>query len=300
MLKRRILYFLCLIGCFVFYIAYRRWLSWLILLTAITLPFLSLLLSLPFMMLLKGELISPSIVTQGRRVPIQLRIKSLLCATWKFQILPSYSNVPYKLREDEEFIAEHCGLAKIELKNAWCYDFLGLFRKRLPKNIQTSVLIWPKPLPIADLPALKQPRRWKVINNGFSENYDIRFYREGDELQRIHWKLSAKTGKLVFREPIVPIRTKPILILCLTGTADDIDRKLGRLLYLSEYLLKKDFAHELHYSCADGIHICNISNAQDLNETIKKLLCTPISMQCAAPVVSASWQYHIGGEPDEP
>lgn len=293
---------LCLIGCFVFYIAYRRWLSWLILLTAITLPFLSLLLSLPFMMLLRGELILPAEVTQGECVPIQLRIKcplNALCATWKFRILPSYATVQYKLREDEVFLAEHCGSARIELKSAWCYDFLGLFRKRLPKSIHASVLIWPKSLPIADLPALKQPSRWKVINNGFSENYDIRLYREGDELRRIHWKLSAKTGKLVFREPIVPIRTKPILTMCLSGSADEIDRKFGRLLYLSDYLLKKEFAHELHYSCADGIHICNISNARDLNETMKKLLCTPIATQCATPVVSASWQYHIGGEPNE-
>ncbi|MBR2633811.1 MAG: DUF58 domain-containing protein, partial [Lentisphaeria bacterium] len=37
---------------------------------------------------------------------------------------------------------------------------------------------------------------------GYGENYEIRQYRPGDNLNQIHWKLSAKVGDLMLREPM--------------------------------------------------------------------------------------------------
>lgn len=298
MIKNRIFYLLSLLGCFAFYISYNRWLSWFVLLVTLTLPLFSLMISLPFMLSTKVKLFVPKAVCVGEELSIQLKFKSPLRAllvSWKYRIHTSYSPKAQTRLPDDKILAEHCGKIEVELRNAWIYDFLGLFRRKMPKNLKASVLVWPNPILIDDIPPITHPTIWKVKNNGFAENYDLRHYTEGDELRRIHWKLSVKTGKLIVREAIVPIRPTPILTMALCGSADEVDQKLGKLLYVSNYLLEKEFAHELHYSCADGSYICKIANTSDLNETVAQLLRAPVAEDCAVPVVAASWKYLIGG-----
>ena len=50
MTLRRIVYAAALLGAVVFYWAYREWLSWLVLMLLVFLPWFSLLLSLPAML----------------------------------------------------------------------------------------------------------------------------------------------------------------------------------------------------------------------------------------------------------
>lgn len=38
-----------------------------------------------------------------------------------------------------------------------------------------------------------------------SEIFDIREYADGDKIQRIHWKLSSKTGDLMVKEGSLPL-----------------------------------------------------------------------------------------------
>lgn len=303
MLRRRLWYLIFLIGCFGFYIAYSRWLSWILLLTALCLPLLSILLSLPSMLLSDFKLLTPKVVMVGKQFPVELCVKCPIQPppiTWDYQIASSYGDKGVQMQEKVVF-AQHCGHIRVELKNAWKYDFLGLFRWKLPKSLQASVLVWPEPIPVYDLPRSRHARGlvWKPLNGGFSENYDLRTYRPGDSLRQIHWKLSAKTGRYIIREPIVPIRDRAVVTMSLSGTANEIDLKLGRFYYVAKELLKKDTAHELHYSCADGSFVRSIANEQELQLVMTELLSARPAEHCTIPQASASWQYHIGGEPDE-
>lgn len=59
MLGRRLTYLACFAGCLIFYLAYGEWLSWVALLLALGLPWLSLALSLPAMLTLRLEIETP-------------------------------------------------------------------------------------------------------------------------------------------------------------------------------------------------------------------------------------------------
>ena len=68
--------------------------------------------------------------------------------------------------------------------------------------------------------------------------------------------------------------------------------------YVSRSLLKQALAHELHCLTGDGVKVCAISDEAALSAAMAELLCARPASEGAAPSVHASWQYHIGGEPD--
>lgn len=303
--SRRILYLVTLIGCTGFYIAYGRWLSWLLLMALVFLPLFSLLLSLPAMLLLKVRFSMPGAVQIGERISLKPELNCPLprpLVSWQYRISAPYSCETRKQKDDTPLIARHCGCIKLELRKPRKYDYLGLFRWRLCRRFTQEILVWPKPVPVENLPSLKRylAARWKPKpGGGFAENYELRVYRPGDNLRQIHWKLAAKTGKLITREPSVPVRGKMVLTMRLSGQPDEIDAKLGKLLYVSQYLLKMELSHELHCLTGDGMKVYAISDTQTMEEAMAELLCAGVTVEREMPKIRASWLYHIGGAQDE-
>ena len=120
-------------------------------------------------------------------------------------------------------------------------------------------------------------------------------------MNQVHWKLSAKTGKLILREPMQPIRGRMLVTMNLHGTPAELDQKFGQLLWLGDYLLGKELGFDLRVLTAQGVLTRHITDKKSLQNAVDALL-------CAAPVQqgdmrrmpdTASWHYHIGGDPDE-
>lgn len=293
-----------LVGCFIFYVAYREWMAWLFFTALVFLPWFSLLLSLPSMICLKAELIAPQASTIGNDVALKVRFRSKLPVppvSWKYQLRLKSSARSTTVNAWETVRAEHCGSLCVELTKAWKYDFLGLFRWKLCKNSQKTVLIYPTEIPVEEIPSLKKilVPRWKPKGSGFSENYDLRPYRPGDSLKQIHWKLSAKTGNIIFREAIVPVRTMPVLTVILRGSEREVDEKLGKFIYLSKHLLSHELPHELHCLSGEGLQLYQISTQNELLHALTQMLHSHLTESNTVPHVKAAWKYHIGGEPDE-
>ena len=63
-----------------------------------------------------------------------------------------------------------------------------------------------------------------------SEIFDIREYADGDKIQRIHWKLSSKTGDLMVKEGSLPLMKEIHIFidLCATGTKQERNDKINR------------------------------------------------------------------------
>jgi uncharacterized protein (DUF58 family) len=85
-------------------------------------------------------------------------------------------------------------------------DPLGLFRHRRRASAPTSVLIYPRPVPIAapegsgfGAQSTAQTDAWWGRREG-DEFFGIRSHQPGDELRRIHWKVSARRGDLTVME----------------------------------------------------------------------------------------------------
>ena len=140
-------------------------------------------------------------------------------------------------------------------------------------------------------------RSWRPkFGGGFAENHELRPYRPGDSLNQIHWKLSAKTGDLILREPMEPNGNLVLVTMDLNGTPEELDHKFGRLLWPSGYLLENGLRHELRVLTADGPVSCPIINEPALTAAVDALLCCPagdgtlLDADCGA-----AWQFHIGG-----
>lgn len=102
-----------------------------------------------------------------------------------------------------------CGPADLPCHRARVYDALGLVGLPLQLPTACSIAVEPEPLEPAELPNLSQFQYRSYHpkpGGGFSEIHDLREYRPGDSLHEIHWKLSAKTDKLIVREAEEPDR----------------------------------------------------------------------------------------------
>lgn len=207
------------------------------------------------------------------------------------------------LREGEQLPTDHCGQLVCRPEKAFVYDYMGLFRLRANRKPATAVTVRPNAVPVENVPSLLKHmgKVWRPKpGGGFSEQHEMRLYRPGDKLNQIHWKLSAKTGKLILREPMEPQRGLLLLTMTLRGTPEETDRKFGRLLWMGAYLLEQGFSFELRTLTADGVQSYPIASEQDLNKAVDGLLCCRGAEASIRDLdFAASWRYHIGGEPDE-
>ena len=303
---RRIIYLICLPACLVFYGFYREWFAWFVLVAMVLLPWFSLLISLPAMLTVQAGLRCPETVRTGVPARTALQVKCRFPTPpvrCRIRLHNSLTDRYYVGRPGERIPTEHCGCMTISYDRLFVYDYLGLFCRRLRKGDTTHVYIEPKPVP-CQLPEQLQSRTislWKPKpGGGFAENHDLRIYRPGDDLRNIHWKMSAKTGKLIYREPIEPAQKGYLLTMTLCGDPETLDDKLGRLLWLNHTLLQRRYDHEVQCRTGNGMHHYHVDDTATAQEGLRALLrSTPAANEGEDKQQTVLWQYHIGGPDHE-
>lgn len=307
MAGRRFLYLTVLLGCLVFYIAYGEWLAWLLLVVIMALPWLSLLISLPAMLRFRISAAGADILVSGAETSLWLLGKSPLPMPpfkGKIRLRSLLTGESWRYNVSKGFTPSHCGGIAATVEKAKICDYLGLFAFPAKQGDPKTILIRPEPIPVPTPPDLHRyiARSWKPkFGGGFAENHELRLYRPGDNLNQVHWKLSAKTGKLILREPIEPERGLVLLTLNLRGSDTELDRIFGRLLWLGNHLLEQTIPFEIRALTGEGILSFPAATPSELQKAIDSLLCTPVTTtgNLREQNFPASWQYHIGGEPDE-
>ena len=307
MIRYRLCYLAALAAALVFYIAYGEWLAWILLLTLLILPWLSLAVSLPAMLSFHAHIGGPHALQQGTEADVWMLGAShypLPPFRGKLRLHCIFTGESRVFRSAATLPNVHCGGYTAQLERVRVCDYLGLFAFPVSKPPMRTILIRPRPLPLQDSPDLHQqiPRDWRPKpGGGFAANHELRLYRPGDGLNQIHWKLTAKTGKLTIREPMQPQQGLLLLTMTLRGTAAELDRKFGRLLWLGRYLLEAGLSFHIRVLTGDGISSLAVSTEDDLGKAIDTLLCTPPAPEGSIrdQAYAASWQYHIGGDPDE-
>lgn len=308
MAVRRIMYIGGLLGCLVFYFAYQQWVSWLLLVLIGLLPWFSLLLSLPGMLTLRLSPVLPPVIPMGQYGEVVLWGRSkypLPPFRAKLLLYRRLQGELRRCREGEYLAAEHCGSLEVTVEKAWVYDYLGLFRLRLRRVDSCWALVRPEPVALTVPPELDRylARAWRPkAGGGFAENHELRLYRPGDPLNQIHWKLTAKTGKLTIREPMEPERGRLLLTLNLKGSPQELDRMLGRLLWLGQNMLDRGLRYEIRALTGEGPETLVVTGEEDLVKALDHLLRSEPAGEgdIRETAVPAAWQYHVGGQPDEP
>ena len=298
---RRACYFLGLLGCGLWYLLSGSFLGWVLLLSMLALPGLSLLLSLPALL---GFQMAPA--GPDRLMPGETGTFLLLGSCnapmppfrgrLRFRNLRTGNVMDYD--ESTGFCPQFSGGWEITLAKCRVSDYLGLFSLPVAKKGSQRLLVLPKPQPVEDLPDFGTGPciRWKPSQSPFGENHELRTYRPGDGLNTVHWKLTAKTGELTVREAQEPIRPLACLCLSLYGGEEDVDRVLGQLLWLGEFLLERDLELEIRAAEEGGIRILRAANQQALRATLETLLTLKAPASPAIPEPgAASWRFSLGG-----
>ena len=100
-------------------------------------------------------------------------------------------------------------------------DVFGLFRRNLASAQSIRIVVQPR---VFDIPGHITSRsrgdndEGRVTGWGSQLSELVTEYNLGDELRRIHWRTSAKVGKLMVRKELSPERTD--VMLCLDTNAD--------------------------------------------------------------------------------
>ena len=289
-----------------FYLEYQLWFSWLLLILMLCLPAFSLLLSLPVLFQVRLEPLCPKRIPLGEELELSIRGSALFPIPMfgcKIRLKRPLTGEQWRFRAKIRENAAHCGLLKIELYRCWVCDYLGLFRFRA-KHSDGSILVYPNPIPVK-LPDNFEKilsLRWKPKpGGGYAENHELRLYRPGDSMNQVHWKLSAKTGKLIIREAMQAANGLLLLTLDLCGSPEELDRKLGRLCWIGSALIQKGFAFEIRVWCGNGALIFRIENDSQMKAVLDQILRLPGANEPGIykQEIAASWHFHIGGEADE-
>lgn len=301
MTGRRLGYLAVLAGCLVLYLFHGQWLSWMLLMAVVFLPWFSLLVSLPGMLTAELALTVPAAVTLGSSAAVQVwgsARGTMPPFRVKCRQRDGFTEKTEKRAPSQAFTPRHCGKITFSIKKAWVYDYLGLFRFPTRKAKEVSLLVRPVAVVCPTLPPLQRyrARAWRAKpGGGFAENHELRLYRPGDPLNQMHWKLSAKMGQWVLREPMEPCKGRAVLSLELTGTPELLDEKLGKLLYASNYLLEQGIPHEIRALTGDGILVGRAEDAASQTAFLDQLLSARKAGEETLEPMGADWQHHIGG-----
>ena len=286
-------------------VAYQGWLGQLLLGGVILLPILSLAVSLPGMCSTKLHLTGPEYVSMGDTAAVRITADVFFPAplhNGRIRVTRAVTGETWRRMEGEALPTEHCGSLLCVPEKLWVYDCLGLFRMRPRGQLAHTVTVRPRPITPKNLPRLHRMLATQYRpkpGGGFGENHELRLFRPGDNLNQIHWKLTAKTGKLIIREPLVPIGHQAQLLIRVCGSAPELDKKFGRLLGIGLQLLEEGIPHEILALTGRGTEILPVDSHRALTDAVDTLLRASPAPGDAELPETRKGQYRIEGGSDD-
>lgn len=295
---RRVIYGLLLLGTAALHLAYGQYVSLYILLFVLALPVLSILLSLPAILTSRTELSGGESVRRGRSAKIRLKVECRFYfppEVWKLKI--ERQNLfldPKPVREKLKLYGtrsrtaeldadtERLGTVVYRIRSARVCDYLGIFAIPVRKNGAVSLTVLPNAQRPVPTPELVEPseRVMRPKPIGFSEEHELRPYREGDAVNLIHWKLTEKTGTTIVREPQELIRKN--IVLCMDTYTDYADQQstLEQLCFLADQLNENRIPFVLYY----GLNNVTIDGEGDFDRFLRAFLSGKAQKQSVQPI----------------
>lgn len=301
MITKRLCYIAALVGCVVFYIAYQAWFSTLLLWTVVLLPLVSLLAGLPSIRRFELQLTCEREIDIGDTLTVSVSADTALPYRVKLRLRRCITGEEWRFGDHAQLPVDHCGAIAVSVRRAVVYDPLGLIG--IPVRLDDTLFAVAMPTPLetalpAEMDTIVAVSWRPKAGGGFSEYHEMRDYRPGDSLKHIHWKLTAKRGEPILREPMQP-ELRWLLMLDVCGTPEELDRKFGRLLFLGRELLRRGLPFEIAAMTEKGLLRSSVVTVEDLEGAVSELLCMSptVSMTVRDHRFAALRQHEIGGEP---
>lgn len=144
---------------------------------------------------------------------------------------------------------QYCGLVNIEISKVKVYDYFRIYAMSRKGFGRVQRPVWPKKAELEEsekgllFQKIEMSEEFSKDRPGDdpSEIFDIRAYREGDRLQRIHWKLSSKKDQILVKEFSLPIVEQIVVFVSLEWeTYEAADMVIQKLVTVIEYLLEQE------------------------------------------------------------
>lgn len=186
-------------------------------------------------------------------------------------------------------ISQYCGIVTVKLFDTKIYDNLKLFSLRKRHQQECSVLVIPKYHDIAmtienvSTETMESDTFSKTKSgDDCSEVFDIREYHEGDKLNKIHWKLSSKTGQTYVKEYSLPISNAVVILpemvnIPNTKLIDTMDTITELMLSISQKLNYFEVAHRISIYQDGDMSFHNITNNDETYNVINQFVRNGIS-----------------------
>lgn len=265
---RRVLYALTLLAAFLGQLFDVGYLFHFIFFAVLSLPVLSLLLSLPAILGCRAALESGEVrIRRGGRLEWTLRLHSrtglpLARISCRLVVENRMTGETVRLRVPMRRIiptggqvltmdAGRSGLVECRAEKLRICGCLGLLTRPLRPPPPAAVLVYPvpeNPGPLALPEEQGMPRSVPRGKSASGEDYELRPYRAGDSLRTVHWKMSAKRDEMVTRELLEDRRPLPVLTIDHFGGEEPVERALDRLAGYALALLALERPFEVRWA----------------------------------------------------
>ena len=151
----------------------------------------------------------------------------------------------------------HCGTLRIKADGIQARDWLGLACFSCKAADSASLLVLPGLYPVrvhlSDLHSAprQEENPGQIRRDGLeTENGGVRDYAPGDPVRRIHWKLSAKTDRVLVREEERPLTGYVLLLLETAGydvAPEEMDGAAEALLSVSRSMTESGIPHSVSW-----------------------------------------------------
>jgi len=284
MLMCRLIYAFSLVGSALFFVLYPFWFSWYLFVLLLLLAPFDFLISLPGMLSRKIALRAPRVIEQHgggtlvietvskNRFPVRCIKAWLKVTSDDFSVRRRFIlGAENKSRFDVTIDTSRSGVTVFTSKRIWIVSLIGLFCLPADVDCRTGALVLPppvKPPHTVTLPrgVILRPKP----GGGFADEGDLRPYRNGDLMRTGRWKVSAKFDSLIIREPLIPQAHSRLLHAARWNGARERDLILGRLRWVSDFLLKWELSHFV--KLGEGGPIADITKIEDLYNYLYLLL----------------------------
>ncbi len=296
MWRSRLAYLSALSFALLLHLFYAEAVSFLILFLLLCLPVFSILISIPLFVRTRVTLRTGASVRIGQTASLRVSVESrLFLPAAHVRVALTGENLltgaKYPVRRvtfdgslSDAVLAElptaHCGVLRFRIKRATVSDYLGLVAIPIRRPETVSICVLPREDVPADVPAFVESLSKRMLpkrGGGFSEEHELRPYRDGDSVGSIHWKLSSKLDEIIIREPM---EVQQQLILCtldLYGSPEQLDDTLHRFSYLMDKLLQNGISPLVRCPQAERPELqrARITNAWTLNQYLINLCGAP-------------------------
>lgn len=292
MLRSWVIYILALVGAVIFFLCYRMWFSWFVLVVTISILPLAIVVSFAsslffglecdaFRKVIKGDEAQISFTSFGldffpfALYSVKIPFTESMTGNVSLIRLFSQGDTTDSVRID----TKHCGTYYFHSAKVRVYDMLGLIF--IPKTVELAgeIVVMPTPSIPQAVPDLNGFMAKGLRSSAFvnTEIYDIRNYVPGDPIKKIHWKLSAKKDALVIKDPQEETFGHSRLYVPLTRDREKMDRILGEVLFTSNYFLSHDIEHKIRVLPPMKKELSfDIATKEDLDHALASILRMPI------------------------